>query len=222
MPGVTPDRWDVPEAWRDAAEEVRAHLCQLRGGAPFLSSADAWTLLGWLEQGVPAGSVLRAIERAAESRRRSRSKVPLALWHAKRHLGRPTRGLFAAARPTRGGEPVLAPVVRALKTVPPEPDPAPRRALEAALLAVDGQGEAAIREALEHVRRFLDDCWKARGPDGQAALRRAAVEDLGDLLHLVDEATATALVDETARDLLRQCYPALSAASLWELLGTDG
>ena len=34
---------------RDAVEEVRAHLVSIRGGAPFLSPADAWQLLEWLD-----------------------------------------------------------------------------------------------------------------------------------------------------------------------------
>lgn len=222
MPGADDEPWDVPEAWRDAAEEIRAHLCHLRGGAPFLSPADAHLLVTWLDQEVPVARVLRALERAAEARRQTRSKVPLRLGHAKRHLGRPTRGLFATERPARGSEPVLAPVVRALKAARAETDPRPRRTLEAALLAIDGSGEQAVTAALAAIRAFLDEVWRSLGAEGQHELRRQAVDELGDLLELVDEGTAVGLVEETARDLLRQGYPALTAASLWELVESNG
>src|SRR5688500_4071881 len=125
---------DVPEAWTVAAEEVRAHLCALRGGAPFLSPMDAWQLVRWLEEGVSVASILLALERAAEARRRTRSRTPLSLGAAKRHLGRPTSGAFSRERPSRGGEPLLAPLVRALRAVPIGSDRAARHALEAALL----------------------------------------------------------------------------------------
>jgi hypothetical protein len=210
---------DVPAAWADAAEEVRAHLCALRGGAPFLSPMDAWQLVRWLEEGVPVGAILLALERAAEARRKARSRTPLSLAAAKRHLGRPVAGAFAKERPPRGGEPPLAPLVRALKAVPTGTDRAARDVLERALLAVDGRGEDAERQALSAVRTFLEDAWRALGEAGRKALADEARDELGDLLGLVDAGTADALVEETARDRLRRRYPALTAATLRELCG---
>ena len=43
----------VPDAYRDAAEAVRAHLVSVRGGALFLSPADTLKLLEWLDRDVP-------------------------------------------------------------------------------------------------------------------------------------------------------------------------
>ncbi len=213
-------RWDVPDTWRDAAEEVRAHLCALRGGAPFLSPSDALLLVGWFERGVAVGDILRALERARELRRIHRSRYPLNLNHARRHLGRPTRGAFARERPARGSEPVFTPVVRAMRSVPGR-GPA-RRQLEHALVAIDLDGEPAVRQALVYIREFFDVAWIDMGEEGRARLRARARAELGDLLSLVDEGTAAALIEETARDLLRQTYPTLSAASLWELVRADG
>ena len=45
-----------------------------------------------------------------------------------------------------------------------------------------------------------------------------AVDELGDLVDLVDEATAAAIVEETARDLFRQRYPWVSAATVHTLV----
>jgi hypothetical protein len=210
---------DVPEAWQLAAEEVRAHLCALRGGAPFLSPMDAWQLVRWLEEGVSVAAILLAMERAAEARRRSRSRTPLSLGAVKRHLGRPTRGAFAKELPPRGGEPPLAPLVRALRAVPLGADREARGALDAALLAIEGRGEEAERRALAAARTFLEAAWQAEGPAGRAALADEARVELGDLLGLVEEGTAAALVEETARDRLRGRYPALTAATLRELCG---
>ena len=57
------------------ADEVCRHLVMIRGGAPFLSSVDADLLTRWLDEGVGVGLILRAIERAAESRRKRRSRM---------------------------------------------------------------------------------------------------------------------------------------------------
>ncbi len=219
------DTWDVPDEWRDAAEEVRAHLCALRGGALFLSPADALQLVGWFEQAVPVASILRALERAAEARRQNRSRLPLQLKHAKPHLGRPTRGVFARVAGVRGEEPVFAPVLRALRAIPPRRRAPGQPALEQALLAISTEtpagGEPALRAALAAARTFLEDAWRALGEEGRDQLRADAAEALGDLIHLADEGTVRALVEEGARDRLRQQFPWLSAASLSELVKHD-
>lgn len=212
------DEAGIPEAWRAAAEEVRAHLTALRGGGVFLSPTDAWQLVRWLEQGVSVSAIAIALERAALARRDSRGKMPLSLMSAKRHLGKEARGFFHPAPPARGGEPPLAPVVRAMQLVPATFDAQPRARLEPALLAVVDRGEEGVRQALAAIREFLDGAWDAAGADRQAGWRAEAVEELGDLLALVDEGTGPALIEEAARDRLRARYPALTAATLRELL----
>lgn len=203
----------IPPGWRDDADEIRAHLCLLRGGGTFLSSADAWVLLRWFEAGVTVAEALYALERAADARRKKRARTPLSLVAANRHLGKPFRGAFHRDRPARGQEPVLAPAAWSLPRdlAGPEVD-----ALARALLAVP-DAEDAPRLGLAAARTFFDAAWTALGDDGRGALREAARAELGDLLGLVDEAVGLALVEEAARDHLRQRYPALTAASLTEL-----
>ena len=215
QPGV-PEAWAVPESWQIAAEEVREHLCALRGGALFLSAADALLLVEWLEAGVSVIDVLRALERAAHARRKSRSKVPLSLTHARRHLGRPTTGAFGATA-TVDTNPPFSPAARALQAIP-QPSSALTE-LREQLLRIQQTGEPGLRIALQYVRKFLDQAWQDLGETGQATLRTEARQKLGDLVHLVDETTVAALVEEGARDRLHAQFPSLSVASLTELVG---
>ncbi|MBX2800051.1 MAG: hypothetical protein KTR31_20405 [Myxococcales bacterium] len=188
----------------------------------FLSSADSLLLVDWLEAGISVTDILRAMERAREARRKQRSKFPLTLTHVKRHLGRPTRGVFAKQPPTRGHEPPFAPVVRTLQASPTSSTPEHHELVERLTAIELGDGPQAVRKALTHVRTFLDARWASLGEAGRQQRRVLAEQELGDLLHLVDEGTAKALVEETARDLLHKEHPCLSAASLWELVGDDG
>lgn len=217
---VPPDDPPIPAAWRRDAEEIRAHLCLLRGGGAFLSPSDAAQLLAWLEGGVAVGAILRALERAAEARRQARNRTPLSLVAAKRHLGRDSRGWFSRDLPkmARGGEPPLMPVVRALQGLGAPADGPPRRALVDALAAISGSDDEALRSALAAVRRFVEAVWEGLGDAGRATLRAEAEAELGDLLELVDPHRRAPLVEETARDRLRQRYPALTAATFSELL----
>jgi len=206
----------VSAAIREAAEEVRAHLVCLRGRGLFLSSDDSLLLVQWLDAGVDVPRILRALERAADARRKKRAKVPLRLIHAKRHLDRPTRGVFAQERPHAPADAPLQPVVRALAPIA-DPGSEARRVLDQALAEVGpGDAETLFRVAAESARTFLDGRWAELSDVEQERLRDEALADLGDLVDMVDEDTLEALVDEGSRDLLRAGYPALSAASLWE------
>lgn len=200
----------VPPHYQPAAEEVRSHLCHLRGGAPFLSPQDAFTLVTWLDAGVPVADILLALERSAEARRRARSRFPLTLGAAKRHLGKahPVR-----VRPPAPGEPPFGPILDGLA----EGDD-----LRVALEAVPADDPDGERRALAAIRAFLDDRWSALSPDDRADLEASARAELGDLLALVDEDTAHELVEETARDRFRQRWPRLTAAAVRSVRAAGG
>jgi hypothetical protein len=203
---------DVPEAHLAAAEEVRAHLVALRGGAPFLSSADAVALVGWLDDGVPVSAILRALERAADARRKRAIRGPLRLVDARRHLGRPT-----AAPPlppaSAGGAP-FAPIAAALRGLA-EPGAA---SLADALASLAGEdADRLVRDALALARVFHEARWaRLAEPDRQARLDEAS-RSLGDVAALLDEAAVLAAAEEIARDTLRRELPMLTAATFWHL-----
>ena len=169
MQPVVPETWAVPDAWRTAAEEVRQHLCALRGGALFLSSADTLRLVGWLEQGVTVADIARALERASAARRKTASRIPLSLTQAQRHLGKPTRGAFTQTVPA-ADEPVFGPVVTALRAHPEQT--AHLRELQRALAQIESAGEGGVVEALAAVRAYHEAAWNSLPPAEQARFAR--------------------------------------------------
>ena len=201
-----PSELDVPPEHLRAAEEIRAHLVAVRGGAPFLSSADARLLVRWLDDGVSVAGVLQAIERAAEARRKRRSRLPLTLTRAKVHLGRaPMLAHEPAARPA-GAHPFAAVCVELLARG--------EVALAGDLLAIDATDhEEALRAALALVRPFLHTRWEALPKADRDARVRAACEELGALRLGEDELHA--LAEEIVRDEIRREWPMLDAAHLF-------
>ena len=205
----------MPEAHKQAAEEVRAHLVSLRGGAPFLSPRDAALLVKWLSEGVDVGTILRALERAAESRRKRKSRIPLSLMHAKRHLGKPTRGGLTPSPDS--GHP-LAALARALQTST-DARQVRLRALGKALISLPSDDpDALVRQALAAIRTFFDEAWAHASESEREALLAEGREALGDLTEDLDDTELDAAIEAHARDCLRQAYPLLTAATIWDLV----
>lgn len=210
---------DASSSRQDEAEEVRAHLAALRGGGLFLSPADARLLARWLDDGVTVGAILVALERAVEARRRRRSRVPLALSHARPHLGKagsvaPLSTPVVSSIPGASEAP-LAPLAAACRAAaaPPHDDALSR--LADRLEAVSGEDpEAVARAGLEHVRAFFEACWEALGDIGRAAALANARQDLAALAGSVGEAELERLAEEVARDSLRGTWPFLTLATL--------
>ena len=192
---------------------MRAHLVAVRGGALFLSSADAIHLLEWLDRGVAVCDILRAIERAADSRRKKQSRIPLTLGQAKRHLGKPTRGAFSGRNTVEVvAKDPLEPLVQRVSD-------AGLSELAAALRAIPvGAVDAMGREASLHMRTFHVAVWRSMTEAEREACRVRARADLGDLRNLLDEVALTAIVEENARDSVRTRYGWLSMATVWDLL----
>lgn len=207
----------VPDAWRRGAEEVREHLVMLRGGAPFLSPADTLQLVRWLEEGVPVGAILRALDRAWEARRRRPSRVPLGLRQARRHLD--ARGARPAPAPGCGSAP-LGPLADAARDIA-RADAARDHllALADALCALGGDDpDALARGALTAIRSFRERVWEDTPEPDREAVRAAARDELGALLDGLDEATAASLVEEGARARVLAPYARLDAAAVWDLV----
>ena len=210
----------VPETYRQAAEEVRAHLVAVRGGAPFLSPADAELLLRWLDAGVAVSSILLAIERAAESRRKRRSRLPLTLKKAAAHLGKSSTG----PKPTRSpGQTTSSTRPHPAGSHPFSPVAAEARSRGAADLALTLETlatidlENTVRSAAHAIRDFLGQRWEQQSADERSQRVQRCREMLIDLdLGFSDEDLDVA-ADELAHDEHRQEWKFLDTAHLWRL-----
>lgn len=195
-------------ASEDAAEQVRAHLVTLRGGAPFLSPFDGRLLLQWLEAGVSVASILLALEQAAERRRKKRSRVILSLRHARSAVLRQLKARVGAEGP-KAHALGLKPLVDALTAS----EHVGERQAGADLAALTGEGEQLVEQAMQISRDFFTAAWEAADRE---SLRDAAREDLDDLLSELKPAQADKAIEEVARDLLRQRHPLLAASRIWD------
>jgi hypothetical protein len=199
----------------------------VRGGAPFLSPADALLLVNWLDAEVPVSRILASIEQAAEARCKNRSRLPFTLGQVKRYLkkvkvGLPTGPVVCAQEAPAAplGSPChpFAPLLSALRTRIPTGDALDR--LEEALLALSLhlEPEHLVRSALDAARAFLIAQWDQL-PNAQ---RQAALQDAEqraeDLAAYMDEASFAQVVEEYARSSFRSEFPELATQSLWNLV----
>ena len=194
---------------QDAAAQIVAHLVSLRGGAPFLSSSDARLLMGWLNQGVPVPLLLHALEEAAESRRKKRLRTPLSLRSANKAVVKWKGGEKPKLQPAQGA---LGPLIKALRE-------SGRKDYSAVILSfedLDGEGEALVSQALEVSRDFFDQAWE-RG-DRQAWMAQAR-EHLAPIAGDLSPNQLAQMVEEVARNRMREEHPLLSAMSIWDTVG---
>lgn len=193
------------EAVARAAEEVRAALVTLRGGAPFLSPFDARLLLAWLTAGVPVRVILYALEQTADARRAKKARTPLHLRHAAKAVDKILAVRLPTIRTGQGLEPIAQ---RLLEST----DPLEREAGEA-IAALRGDGEALVQQALGVARRFHERAWERA--DREALFREADAE-LGDVAAMIAPEKLGGVREEAARELLRRRHPLLSATALWD------
>lgn len=206
------------------AEEVRAHLALLRGGAPFLSATDGRLLVRWLEGGVPVVLILSALDRAAERRQRA----------ARPARGRLGLGSVRAAVDKAVGAAVAAepgPAIAAARgawqdwcaavvgiAVAPADRPA-HAALVAAVQAVpaDAPTDARLHAAVTAVRHF-HSALSAADAARLGALQAAAAAALAPLAAALPPDDFAELVQESVAGQLRAIYPAASTAPLRDAL----
>ena len=210
---VKQDEWSTLQD----ADEVCRHLVMIRGGAPFLSSGDSDLLTQWLDDGVGVSLILCAIERAAEVRRKRRSRVPLTLAHARRHLGRPRKRARKAVLEDAGST-----VDAWLQNLESHAESRAHRVAFRALIdrlraLPRSDGEAWVRESSVQVRSFLDGVWQASTDQERAEHYQRARLELGDLLVGLDLDTSEAILEETVRDRVRASYPWLTTSVLCDV-----
>jgi len=204
----------IPPEYREQAEHVRAHLVHLRGGAPFLSPADALRLVTWLDEGVKVSAILAALDRCVVSRRKNKARTPLTLTAAGRHLGKaPLTPL--CFEPTPGAHP-FQPVFASLRATD-DPEAA---VLAEALNGIDApESEARVTEAVAICRKTYERRWAGLTVPDREGRIAVAMEDLGDIANVVDGDTLRKLAEEVAREAFRSAWPRLDTAT-FEALAT--
>ena len=216
-------------------KEIRAYLVEVRGGAPFLSGADAQLLVHWLETKVPVPLILACIDRVAERRRKKRVRSRLTL---KACRGEVTKALKKQAARNSSGV-LLRP------ELPPDSSPHPENRPELLQLVADldeinveselQDSWSALKRAFTElaaqelsteecttrvmgaVRVFHRDAWDAMSAFHEE-LREAARVELGPLEGAVSDRIFLELLEETARDQLRRRFVLVSADRLWDRL----
>lgn len=194
-----------------AAEQVRAHLVMVRGGAPFLSPLDAKLLVEWLDSAVPVDVILTAIEEVAARRSKSRMKKPLTLRAVQSLVN---RGLQRSDSPANSV--ALTRLVQRLKGAPDASlqEIAPDfSALEEAGL----EGSLLLAAVLDVARKFHERSWET---SDQKELKAEAEAEVGDLRDMLSEERFKSALEEVARDNLRKRYKLLSAPTLSQAFRT--
>jgi len=190
---------------QEAAEQVRAHLVMVRGGAPFLSPIDAKLLVEWLDSAVPVDVILTAIEEAAGRRSKTRMKRPITLKGVKSGV---KKGLKKSFSPTK-----VEALPRLIARLEKSGDELLQQAsVQFSELSVANLGKTDLLPAvLEVARRFHEEVWE--GAD-QGLLKAQAEEEIGDLREMLSEERYKTAVEEVARDNCRKRYKLLCATQL--------
>ena len=198
-----------------AAEQVRAHLVMVRGGAPFLSSVDSRLLVNWLDESVPVDVILTAIEVVAARRSKARIKRPLSLNAVKSVV---KRGVKQQEGGTvfRADSAALGRLIERLQSS--EAPGLEGVALELKGLGARGLGpEQMLAESLEIARKFHEWAWETAD---QEVLLSEARNELGDLASMLSAERFKTATEEVARDNLRKRTKLLSATHLSQVFRT--
>ncbi len=188
-----------------AAEQVRAHLVMVRGGAPFLSPIDSRLLVEWLDASVPVDVILTAIEVVAARRSKTRIKRPLSLNAVKSVV---SKGAKREITPTNSSA-----LERLIERLMAQKD----KELQAVVSSLKGlrsqhkEGASLLQEVLEIARLFHESAWENSDQD---ALKSEAAMELDGLRDMLSEERYKSALEEVARDTLRKRYTLLSAPHL--------
>lgn len=215
----------------EAAEEVRAALVALRGGAPFLSGADGRLLVEWLEAGVPVAAILAALDHAAARRAKRPARTRLGLHSCRGEVAKLVGALQVAAPAPMPAGPVrwpgLASLAEELAAMEvPQPLMEAREALAQAVAGLSrgasgDEAEGVARAAMAACRAFQEAAWAALGEGRQEVLAAAATE-LSALAGVLSPGAFDAAVEELARDRVRAATPLVSARVVWDRMIGEG
>ena len=217
MPNITPEC--IPPKHMEKAEEIRAYLVSVRGGAYFLSGADGLLLVQWLDQGHPVPAILCAIDRVAARRRAKRTRARMSLGACKGELRKVLGGKDRRRSPKthKGGYSGWLGRLCAMEI--PEGIRGARLRMVDRLAALEGTEcrEEAARKGATACREFHQEVWEASMEEHES-LQQQAEAELESMASLLPPSRWREAVEEIMRDKLRSRYPLVSAQAVWEAL----
>ena len=213
---------NIPQQHITKAEDVRAYLVHVRGGAPFLSGADCQLLITWLDKEISVMAINTAIDRVAQKRRAKRTRSRMCLNNCRGELN---KILKKKARPPKQLKEIVSVGLNGLATriekieVPPPLEPH-RETLVASLYTLSTQ-EGTVEKRAEKgtiaCRIFHEEAWKCHS-DQEEVLRVQAERELASLQKLLGTQHWREMVEEVMRDKLRSQFPLISAQSIWNAI----
>lgn len=201
----------------DKAEEVRAYVVAMRGGAPFLSGADGRLLVQWLSQGIPVARILAAVDEVAEKRRKKRTRSRLTLTGCKRSIeGTKNKPMPPPSAAVPSSKVDLRTYAGELAAMDVDAELAgDRDKLIARIGTLSGDAEWVATEAVAACRAFQHAAWsKAQSDHG--SIRAQAEAELSALKNVLKPDALQAYIDEVARDIVMRRTPLVSAKAVWD------
>jgi len=206
----------------EKAEEVRAYLVAVRGGAPFLSAADGRLLVRWLERGFSVARILAGVDETAEKRRKKMTRGRLTLTACRRGIeGRTaTKVAEKTENSVQQTEKTIdfSGLMHALGSMDVSPSlQGARNHLLGTLEQLNGTCdlEHGTTFAVTACRKFQEAAWNDAQHEHHE-LRTQALEELSALKNVLNPAALEAAVEEVARDLVRRRFPLVSAREVWD------
>lgn len=209
-----------PHSLADKAEEVRAYVVAMRGGAPFLSAADGRLLIRWLEQGIGVARILAAVDEVAAKRRAKRTRSRLTLSACKRSIEGKKKGSAPENRTEVQTTHTLdlgKYAAELAEMVVPDALKPERSKLVARIGSLKGHTdhEWVATEAVAAGRAFQEAAWIAASPE-YPQLQSQAESELRALKGLLGPEAMAAYIEEVVRDIVLRRTPLVSAKAVWD------
>jgi len=210
---------DIPPQHQEKAEQIRAYLVHVRGGAPFLSGADCRLLIAWLDNQVSVLAITTAIDKVAEKRRAKRVRSRLTLNNCKGTLKKILSNKSKTPKSLKSikslGLQGLAQQILQLNM--PENIQSLQLQLAhklSALAEEPSSDHVQAEKGIALCREFHEHVWLAT-TDQHGVLQERAEKELESLRTLLGPQHWREMLEEVMRDKLRSQYPIISAQSIW-------
>ena len=214
--------YNIPPHHQEKAEEIRAYLVHVRGGAPFLSGADCRLLTTWLDEDISILAITTAIDRVAEKRRAKRVRSRLSLNNCKGTL---KKVLGKKTKPSKELKPIvhvgLNGLAQRIQELALSDDLQLHQNKLVTQLIELSQKNTPIQERAEKAigfcRIFHEKLWE-NSVDQHEDIRMEAEKELESLRALLGTQHWREMVEEVMRDKVRSRYPLISAQSIWNAI----